>query len=127
VARAFTTVPGARSREDFIDGLRCGMCVPAGRSGGYAPLTSEVARVFASGYAESGRQLVRGELAPVRLAASLALFPLLPCLPLVTLAIYARERAFGRRLFHAFQAGFGWPESAAGRAPLAPPRLEEAA
>ena len=39
VARAFTTVPGARTREDFLAGLRTGLCVPSGRSGSYARLT----------------------------------------------------------------------------------------
>ena len=42
VARAFTTVPGARTKEEFLDGLRRGLTVPVGRSGSWARLTSEV-------------------------------------------------------------------------------------
>src|SRR5262249_35716835 len=36
VARAFTEVPGARTREAFLAGLRQGMTLPRGRSGTYA-------------------------------------------------------------------------------------------
>jgi predicted metal-dependent phosphoesterase TrpH len=125
VARAFTTVPGARTREDFLAGLRTGLCVPSGRSGSYTRLTDEVARIFAAGYREAwhvpgcGRALAR--------AASALLIPFLPLLPLVTLAIHAHELAFGRRCFRAFQERFGWRASAPGRPALSPPRLEEAA
>ena len=127
VGRAFTTVPGARSRRDFLAGLRSGLCVPAGRSGSYARLTDEVTRVFAAGYVETLRELGRGELHPLRLVASAALVPLLPLVPLVTLAIHVHELAFGRRHFHAFQEAFGWPARVPGRPGLSAPRLEEAA
>src|SRR5262249_33503767 len=42
VGRTFTIVPDARSREEFLEGLRQGLCVPAGSSGGYARLASEM-------------------------------------------------------------------------------------
>jgi hypothetical protein len=64
VARAFTTVPGARTKEEFLAGLRTGLTVPSGRSGSYARLTSEVVRIFAAGYVETARELSRGRLAP---------------------------------------------------------------
>ncbi|HEY6547669.1 MAG TPA: PHP-associated domain-containing protein, partial [Vicinamibacteria bacterium] len=55
VARAFTTVPGARTKEEFLDGLRRGLTVPVGRSGSWARLTSEVGRIFAAGYRDGLR------------------------------------------------------------------------
>jgi hypothetical protein len=108
VARAFTTVPRARTKREFIEGLRAGLCVPAGRSGSYARLTTEVARIFAAGYAEAARDLVAGRSSTWRLAACLALVPLLPLVPLVTLAVHLNELRFGARQWSAFQSLYGW-------------------
>jgi len=128
VARAFTCVPGARTKQEFLAGLRAGLCVPAGRSGSYARLTSEVTRIFAAGYGETWGELCRGEAHPLRLAASALMLPLLPLIPLFTLGIYAHELAFGRRFFRAFQEAFGWPAQARRRRPaLGAPPLEEVA
>jgi len=127
VARSFTTVPGARDRQEFLAGLRAGLCVPAGRSGGYVRLTGEVARIFVAGYGETWRALGRGEAHPLQVAASAALAPFLPLVPLVTLFIHVRELAFGRRHFRAFQQAFGWPASEPRRPALGARRLEEAA
>ena len=126
VARAFTSVPGARSREEFLAGLRIGRCVTQGRSGSYARLTTEVARIFAAGYAEAGHELVAGRGSLARLAACAALAPCLPLVPLFTLAVYARELHFGARQFRAFQAAYGWPQPVARKAPVGA-SLEEAA
>jgi predicted metal-dependent phosphoesterase TrpH len=109
VARAFTTVPGARNKEEFLAGLRTGLTVPSGRSGGYARLTGEVVRIFAAGYAETLREALAGAPCAVRVAASLALAPFLPLIPLFTLGVHAHERRFGARHFRAFQEAFGWP------------------
>jgi predicted metal-dependent phosphoesterase TrpH len=109
VARAFTTVPGARSKEEFLAGLRTGLTVPSGRSGSYARLTGEVVRIFTAGYAETLRELRAGAPSFARVAASLALGPFLPLIPLVTLAVHLHERRFGTRHFRAFQEAFGWP------------------
>jgi predicted metal-dependent phosphoesterase TrpH len=109
VARAFTTVPGARTKEEFLAGLRTGFTVPSGHSGSYARLTGEVARIFAAGYAETAREVLAGAPSAVRVAASLALAPFLPLIPLFTLGVYAHERRFGARHFRAFQDAFGWP------------------
>jgi predicted metal-dependent phosphoesterase TrpH len=109
VARAFTTVPGARTREEFLAALRTGLTVPVGRSGSYARLTSEVTRIFAAGYAETARDGVPDARSTLRLAARLALLPFLPLIPLFTLGVHAQERSFGRRQFRAFQQAFGWP------------------
>jgi hypothetical protein len=109
VARAFTTVPGARTKEEFLAGLRTGLTVPSGRSGSYARLTGEVVRIFAAGYVETLRDVLAGPPSALRLAASLAVVPLLPLVPLVTLGVYAHERRFGVRHFRVFQEAFGWP------------------
>ena len=127
VARAYTCVPGARTRQEFLAGLRAGLSVPAGRSGSYARLTSEVTRIFTAGYAETLGALGRGEPEPLRLLASLALVPLLPLVPLVTLAIHLHELSFGRRHFRAFQDAYGWPARTPQRRAVGSRGLEEAA
>jgi predicted metal-dependent phosphoesterase TrpH len=110
VARAYTTVRGARTRREFLDGLRRGLTLPAGRSGGYARLTSEVTRIFAAGYAETVRELVSGakgaqaNVTAAAVAARLALLPFLPLIPLFTLGVYAHELRFASRQFRALQA-----------------------
>jgi predicted metal-dependent phosphoesterase TrpH len=128
VARAFTTVPGARTKEEFLAGLRTGLTVPCGRSGSYARLTGEVVRIFSAGYAETARAVVAGEPDAMRVAASLALLPFLPLIPLFTLGVYAHERRFGARHFRAFQEAFGWPALPHERpSPLGADSLGEAA
>jgi hypothetical protein len=109
VARAFTTVPGARTREEFLDGLRTGLSVPCGRSGSYARLTGEVSRIFAAGYAETLLDAVAGAPSPLRVAASVVMAPFLPLIPLFTLGVHEHERSFGARHFRAFQEAFGRP------------------
>jgi len=109
VARAFTTVPGARTKEEFLAGLRTGLTVPSGRSGSYARLTGEVVRIFAAGYVEAARDLLAGAPSAARLAATLVMAPLLALIPLFTLGVHVHERRFGARHFRAFQEAFGWP------------------
>jgi predicted metal-dependent phosphoesterase TrpH len=109
VARAFTTVPGARTKQDFLDGLRRGLTVPVGRSGSYARLTSEVSRIFAAGYADAAAEAVGGARLPLRLLALLALLPLLPLVPLATAFVHLKERRFGERHVRAFEASVSTP------------------
>jgi len=128
VARAFTTVPGARSKEEFLAGLHSGFTVPCGRSGSYARLTGEVSRIFTAGYAETLREALAGAPSPLRVAASVLLAPFLALIPLFTLGVYAHERSFGARHFRAFQEAFGWPTLPWERPAAAfTPSLEEAA
>jgi len=108
VGRAFTTVPGARTREEFLEGLRHGLTVPSGRSGSYARLTGEVVRIFAAAYRDAARE-AWGPAGARRLLAAVALGPFLPLLPLVTVGIHLHEVRFGNRNFRAFQRAFGWP------------------
>jgi len=128
VARAFTTVPGARTREEFLAGLRTGLTVPCGRSGSYARLTGEVSRIFAAGYAETLRDAASGAPCPLRVAASILMAPLLPLIPFFTMGVYAHERSFGVRHFRVFREAFGWPTLPSER-PVAAftPSLEETA
>ena len=128
VARAFTTVPGARTKEEFLAGLRTGLTVPCGRSGSYARLTGEVSRIFAAGITEALREAMAGAPSLLRVGASLALAPFLFLIPLFTLGVHLHERRFGRRHFQAFQQAFGWPTLPSERpAESFTPSLEEAA
>jgi predicted metal-dependent phosphoesterase TrpH len=120
VARAFTTVPGARTKQDFLAGLRKGLTVPCGRSGSDRRLTTEVTRIFTAGYAAAGREALAGLAPLLRAAAALALVPCLPLIPLFTLAVYGQELCFGRHHFGAFQERFGWPALSGGRGAQAP-------
>jgi predicted metal-dependent phosphoesterase TrpH len=121
VAYAFTTVPRARDREEFLAGLRAGLTVPAGGAGSYARLTADVARVFAGGYGENWAA-ARGPRGWTRLLAMAGLTPLLPLLPLVTFAIYLGERLKAARFFRAYVATLPAGTAAPGP-PLFGPRL----
>jgi predicted metal-dependent phosphoesterase TrpH len=104
VARAYTVVEAARCREEFLEGLRCGLTIPAGTSGSYARLTADVARVFAGGYLDNARGSLAGPRAAARFGLMLAASPVLALLPLFTAAIYLHERAFATRHWQEFQA-----------------------
>ena len=118
------TVRAPARRQEFLDGLRRGLTLPAGRSGSYARLTSEVIRIFAAGYAEVGAELARRSAAPLRLAASALLLPFLPLIPLFTLAVHAHEVAFAAQQFRALCDTAPLPPAARGGSLAA---LEEAA
>jgi hypothetical protein len=66
----------------FLAGLRQGLTLPAGRSGTYRRLTSEVVRIFAAGYAEVVRGVLAGAVSPLPVAAGALLAPFLPLIPL---------------------------------------------
>jgi predicted metal-dependent phosphoesterase TrpH len=94
VARAFTVVPGAGDKPEFLAGLRRGYTLPAGRSGSYARLTADVTRIAAGAYRTAAAEAARE---PLRLAALAAAAPLLPLLPLVTAYLFTHEQLFARR------------------------------
>jgi len=94
VGRAFTVVPGASDRCEFLAGLRRGYTMPAGRSGTYARLTADVARLAAGAYRTAAREAAED---PLRLAVMGLAVPLLPFLPLVTAYVFAHEQLFARR------------------------------
>jgi hypothetical protein len=119
VARAFTIVRGARTREEYLAGLRAGHTIPAGGSGSYARLTADVARLLGCAYLDNARRATEGPQSALRFATLLALLPLVPFLPLVTAAIYADERLFGARFDRLYRdsqdgtASLGLPPAAA--------------
>src|SRR5713101_2394677 len=97
VARAFTCVR-ARDRGEFLDGLRAGLTIPAGRSGSYARLTAAVTRLAAEACREQAGRLRTGDSTErARSAALVALLPLTPLLPLFTAFTYAEEQLFAWR------------------------------
>jgi predicted metal-dependent phosphoesterase TrpH len=96
VARAYTVVPGARTREEFLDGLRRGLTVPAGESGSYARLTADIAQIAAGAFDQALQRAWRdGRWS--HLGVMLALTPALPLLPLVTAGVFLQEQLFARR------------------------------
>jgi predicted metal-dependent phosphoesterase TrpH len=121
VARAYTVVRGAATREAFLEGLRRGLTIPAGGHGTYARLTADVARIFARAYEDNARRALGGPAAAARFALMLAAVPILPLIPIVTAAIYADEVLFATRHFRRFRRAadrrVDFPEA---RGPLAP-------
>ena len=99
VAGAFTMVPSARTREEFLDALWRGLTLPAGASGTYRRLTADVARIMAGAYRQGARDVRRGLSELGRFTFMLAALPAaLPLLPVVTAAVYGHEQLFARRL-----------------------------
>jgi predicted metal-dependent phosphoesterase TrpH len=97
VVRAYTEVPHARTREEFLDGLRRGLTLSAGLGGGYGRLTADIARIAARAYRAAGGACWRDLATAGRLAGLMAVLPLLPFLPLATAGVFLHEQAFARR------------------------------
>lgn len=83
VGSAWTEVPGARNREEFLAGLKRGRGRVAGHPGTYLKLTRDALRIALAMMEE--RRWTR------------ALGPLLAAVPLFTLANFVAERAFARK------------------------------
>jgi predicted metal-dependent phosphoesterase TrpH len=79
---AYTEVPGARTKEEFLDGLRYGASRARGESGAYSKLTQDVFWI--------AFECMREQPWTTLLA------PLLPLIPLWTLANYSTEWLFAR-------------------------------
>jgi predicted metal-dependent phosphoesterase TrpH len=109
VARAFTLVPGAREKQEFLDGLRRRATIAVGRSGSYARLTADVARLAALSYEEGFVRARRSAREALAFALRLPLLPALVVLPLVTAALAANERLFGARQFRRLEAEWARP------------------
>lgn len=121
VARAFTTVPRATDREEFLEGLRHGLTVPVGNSGSYARLADAVFRVFAGTLRENASLALRSVRDFARFAAVAPVLPILALIPLVTLVSYVHE-AWGGRANHAsYRASL--PEALTRKRPLLGSRL----
>jgi hypothetical protein len=82
VGCAWTVVPRARSRQEYLDGLRRGLGKVRGDTGGYWKLTRDVLTI--------GGQMVRHN------PLTLPLAPLALGVPLVMLGNYAAEGLFAR-------------------------------
>jgi predicted metal-dependent phosphoesterase TrpH len=112
VASAYTEVPGARTRTEFLDGLRRGFTVPAGRSGTYFRLTAEITRIMSGAVRENVRTAWQpGGLR--RLALTLGALLAAPVVPLVTAAVYVDDLLFAQRHGRRFLATLGSGERAA--------------
>jgi predicted metal-dependent phosphoesterase TrpH len=103
IGRAYTVVPEARDKETFLAGLRQGLTLPAGRSGSYARLTSDVFRVFGGAYAESAREALSGVAGAARFAALLGFLPLVGLIPVIALVNYLHEVVRGIELQQRFE------------------------
>jgi predicted metal-dependent phosphoesterase TrpH len=79
----YTEVRGARTKQEFLDGLRAGRGRVGGEAGGYAKLTRDVLLIAAEAMREKWWTALLG--------------PLTLAVPVVTLLNYTRESAFGRK------------------------------
>ncbi len=80
VGSAYTEVPGARSKDEFFQGVRAGRARAAGQQGGYFKLTRDVLWITASMMRER--------------RWTTALAPLMMLVPIATLATLVEEMAF---------------------------------
>lgn len=80
---AWTEVPHARTKVDFLDAVRRGRAQVCGESGGFAKLTLDVFRISAAMVKEN--------------PATLLLAPLAALVPVVTASNYVLESIFARR------------------------------
>jgi len=80
VGTAYTEVIGARNKDEFFAGLRCGMARVHGESGGFQKLTRDVLLIAA--------EMMREE------SWTIALAPLAVLIPAVTLGTYVSEHIF---------------------------------
>jgi predicted metal-dependent phosphoesterase TrpH len=90
VGCAYTVVPGARDKQEYLAGLRRGFGRVRGETGGFVKLTRDVLTI--------GAGMVRERPWTAAVAAPLAL-----AVPFVTLANYVREGFFARRWMARYQ------------------------
>lgn len=122
IGHAFTTVPQARNRAEFLQGLREGFTVPSGGSGSYARLTADVCRVFAGTVRENVARALGSPRDFARFLAITPAVPILALIPLITLASFAREVWGGRALDASYRASRS-SRQLRGRAAFLGPRL----
>jgi len=89
---AYTVVEGARTKGEFLRGLRAGRAVVGGEHGSYTKLTRDVLEITAA--------MVRHN------PWTALLLPLAPVIPFYTLAVILHEAGFARR----WTALAGWRE-----------------
>jgi predicted metal-dependent phosphoesterase TrpH len=101
VGRTWVEAPGARTRAEFMDALRCGAVRVGGRQGSYFTMASDMLRLASGYYLERGYRAVRAPLDWRRQAflfGSLVGLPLM-CLPLAAALVhFILEERFNRAL-----------------------------
>lgn len=122
VAHAFTTVPKATNRSEFLEGLRAGLSVPAGGSGSCARLARDIFKVLIGAARENASYAVRSPRDFARFAATLPILHLVPLVPLFAVGSYLKECAGGRALHTLYQGSRG-PAHSLGRARTLTPGL----
>lgn len=97
----WTEVPGARTREEFLSGLREGRARVGGQEGSYFTLASDVMRFAGAFYGERAGDLVRRPLdarAHAYLWGGLLTLPLVPVALAVAYLHFVAEERFNRDL-----------------------------
>ena len=103
IGRTWTEVPGATTRDEFMDGLWEGRCVIGGRQGSYFTLAEDMLHFAAGFYRERAVNLVRQ---PLRWQAHAFVFGGILGLPLVALPLagaylhFVMEERFNRDLLY---------------------------
>ena len=121
VGCTWTEVPGARTREEFMAGLRDGRAVVGGRHGSYFTMAEDILRFSGSFYQDRASELGRR---PLHWRSHAAMWGAVLGLPLVPLALagaylhFLREERFNRNLLfdlvaHAARVRQAVPELAA--------------
>ncbi len=101
IGKTWTEVPGATTREEFMEGLWDGRCVVGGREGNYFTLAEDMLHFAAGFYAERFGNLVRQ---PLRWQTYAFVFGGVLGLPLVALPLagaylhFVTEERFNRNL-----------------------------
>lgn len=121
VARAFTIVPGARTRAEFLAALRRSATIPAGRSGSYAKLTGDILRILGGALRHGFCVRPQGAADVARRVGLLAALALLPAVPLSTLVQTLRERFEAAGLFARYRRSLEAGEAPVRSGPGAPP------
>lgn len=103
IGRTWTEVPGATTREEFMEGLWDGRCVTGGRQGCYFTLAEDMLHLAFGFYRERVRNLVRQ---PMRWQPHAFVFGGVLGLPLVALPLagaylhFVMEERFNRNLLY---------------------------
>jgi predicted metal-dependent phosphoesterase TrpH len=102
VARAWTVVDGANSKEEFLDGIRAGRARAEGGNGSAALVTRDVATNFARGYLYTLRNAHRSGANALRALGLVGILPALPFLPLVVALVHRNEIRAGLKIYSDF-------------------------
>jgi predicted metal-dependent phosphoesterase TrpH len=101
IGRTWIEVDGARTRDEFLSGLRAGRVRVGGRQGNYFTMASDIVRVTSAFHQEHARRLLERPVDWWRLATFLGATFVLPfvAVPLtVALAHFVLEMRFNREL-----------------------------